>query len=77
MGNVIKFEHGTSVVLVSLDLKNRESTLRVQVEDHSVTLNAWEAEDLVVWLSRQKDTLYWLAHQEEEDELDEEEIYPY
>lgn len=77
MANVMKFSHGTSIGQISLDLNDCENTLRLQVGEQNIVLNAWEAEELVLWLSRQKDNLYWLAHQDEEDELDEEEIYPY
>lgn len=77
MSNSMRFKHGTSVVVVSFDLDNLESTLQIQIDDRCVALNAWEAEDCVRWLTRHKDDLYWLAHREEEEELDEDEIYPY
>ena len=77
MSNVMKFKHGTSVVLISFDLENRENTLQMQIGDQSIALNAWEAEDFVRWLARHKNDLYWLAHREEEEELSEDEIYPY
>ncbi len=77
MSNSMRFKHGTSVVLISFDLDNRESTLQMQIGDQGVALNSWEAEDFVRWLGRHKDDLYWLAHREEEEELDEDEIYPY
>ena len=77
MSNSMKFNHGTSVAFISLDLEKSESTLQLQVGDQSIALNAWEAEDFVRWLARHKDNLYWLAHREEEEDLDEDEIYPY
>jgi hypothetical protein len=77
MSNSMKFKHGTSAALISFDLENRESTLQLQVGDQRIALNAWEAEDFVSWLARHKDELHWLAHREEEEELDEDEIYPY
>ncbi len=77
MANVLKFERGQAVMRVSLDTANREETMQVQLGGQKITLNAWDAEELVLWLTRQKENLYWLAHREEEEELDEDEIYPY
>jgi hypothetical protein len=77
MANVLKFERGQAALRVSLDVTNREETMQVQLGEQKITLNAWDAEELVLWLARQKDNLYWLAHKEEEDDLDEDEIYPY
>jgi hypothetical protein len=77
MTNVLKFERGQAVIRVSLDVTNREETMQVQLGEQTMILNAWDAEELVLWLARQKENLYWLAHREEEEELDEDEIYPY
>jgi hypothetical protein len=77
MANVLKFERGQAVMRVSLDTTKREETMQVQLGGQTITLNAWDAEELVLWLARQKENLYWLAHREEEEELDEDEIYPY
>ena len=77
MANVLKFERGQAMMRVSLDVTNREETMQVQLGEQTMKLNAWDAEELVLWLARQKENLYWLAHKEEEDELDEDEIYPY
>src|SRR6266566_9726352 len=64
MSDTIHFQHKSHVLTFSSNPNSRENTVNVLLAGSSITLDAAESNELLLWLYEKRDTFFQLEHQE-------------